>query len=112
MANNIDQVSESQNKLLRDCATLTFNGNLLIIRRPTINAANFKIKFPLISMIKTFIQFKGHLNDNSHARIINFLEIHDTLKMNRVSDNAIYLRFFLFSFCDKVKSWLNFLPTG
>lgn len=56
---------------------------------PMVNAANFDIKRAIITMIHMPIQLWGHPNDNSHAHIINFLKIYDTLKKNGVDDNAI-----------------------
>lgn len=60
-------------------------------------ANNFEIKPALITMIQTLIQFGGHLNDDPHVHINNFLEICDILKINEVGDNVIWLRIFPFS---------------
>jgi len=43
-------------------------------------------------------------NPNNH--ITSFLEKCDTIKMNRVSNDAIQLRLFPFSLKDKAKSWI------
>lgn len=60
-------------------------------------ANNFEIKPALITMIQTLIPFGGHLNDDPHVNINNFMEICDTLKINKVGANAIWLRIFPFS---------------
>ncbi|EOY00321.1 Uncharacterized protein TCM_010153 [Theobroma cacao] len=62
-------------------------------------------------MIHTLVQFRGLLNDDLKAHISNFLEICDTFKHNRVTDDAIHLILFLFSLRDKAKVWLYSLPT-
>lgn len=49
----------------------------------------FDIKPAFITMIQTSIQFEGHLNDDPHAHINNFLKICDTLKINGVRENVI-----------------------
>src|SRR5262249_33318084 len=47
-----------------------------------------------------------------NAHIASFLEICDTFKSNGVSNDAVWLRLFLFSLRDRAKGWLNTLPSG
>ena len=48
--------------------------------------------------------------EDPNVRILNFLEVCDTVKYNGVGDDAIRLLLFSFSFKDKVKHWLTTKP--
>ncbi|XP_052203104.1 uncharacterized protein LOC127808573 [Diospyros lotus] len=106
-----DQNIEAQ-RSLRDYASPSVVGIASSIRRPTVQANNFEIKSAIIQMRQATVQFGGSVNDDPNAHIANFLEICDTFKHNRVSDDAIRLRLFPFSLRDKAKAWLSSLPPG
>ena len=76
-----------------------------VIRRPTIQANNFKLK-PITLQLLQEIQFHRLAHEDSNAHILNFLEVCDTVKYNGVSDDAIRLRLFPFSLKEKAKHWL------
>ena len=95
---------------LRDYAVPSINGSNSSIRRPPIAANNFEIKPAIIQMIQTSVQFGGLATDDPNTHITNFLEIRDIFKHNRVFDDTVRLRLFLFSLRDKAKSWLNSIP--
>ena len=103
---NMAKTIENANgeRALRDYAIPSINGSYSNIRRPPIAANNFEIKLAIIQMIQTFVQFGGLATDDPNTHITNFLEKCDTFKHNRVSDDAIRLRFFPFSLRDKAKS--------
>ncbi|XP_075478870.1 uncharacterized protein LOC142519727 [Primulina tabacum] len=82
------------------------------IVRPTVRANQFEIKPAIIQMIQNNVQFGGNALDDPKTHIADFLEICDTFKFNGVSDDAVRLRLFSVSLCDKAKSWLNCLPVG
>lgn len=110
MEEDQNQVVGKPYRALRDYVAPILIGPMLSILRPTIASNNFEIKLTLITMIQTSIQFGRHPNDDTHAYINNFLNICDTLKINKVGDNAIQLRLFPFSLLENAKSWLTSLP--
>ena len=77
-----------------------------VIRRPAIQANNFKLKHVNLQLIQA-IQFIGLPNEDPNAHIANFLELCDTVKYNGVSDDVIPFHLFPFSLRGKVKGWLN-----
>ena len=99
---------EDLEKALRDYA-LPPAGIPPLIRRPAIEENNFELKSITFQLLQN-IQFMGLPNEDPNTLISNFLEVCDTVKYNRVSDDAICLRLFPFSLKDKVKHWLNLEP--
>ncbi|XP_021831504.1 uncharacterized protein LOC110771504 [Prunus avium] len=80
------------------------------IRRPSIAANNFEIKPAMITMLQNSSVFYGLPNEDPNIHLAIFLEICDTSKFNRVTDDAVRLRLFPFSLKDKAKLWLLSQP--
>ena len=80
-----------------------------VIRRLAIQANNFELK-PITLQLLQGIQFHILARQDPNAQILNFLEVCDTMKYNRVSDAAIRLRLFPFSLKEKAKHWLISKP--
>jgi len=57
-------------------------------------------------------QFRGSPMEDPNLHLSVFLEVCDTLKINRGSNDAIRLRLFPFSLRDKARAWLHSLPPG
>ncbi|XP_052197256.1 uncharacterized protein LOC127804434 [Diospyros lotus] len=103
---------QEEQKKLRKYAMPKVDGISSSIQRPIVQANNFEIKPSIIQMIQTSVQFGGFPNDDPNQHLGNFLEICDTFRFNRVSDDAVRLRIFPFSLQDKAKSWLSSLLQG
>jgi len=75
------------------------------IVRPPIEENNFQFNQLLINLFQQE-KFERYPLENLNTHISSFLKTCDTIKMNGVSNDAIWLRLFPFSLKDKVKSWL------
>ena len=81
------------------------------IRRPPIQANNFKLKGVTHQMLHN-IQFHGLPSEKSNAHLINFIEGCDTIKYNGVKEEPLRLRLFPLSLSDRAKHWLTCQPPG
>ncbi|XP_061371794.1 uncharacterized protein LOC133314342 [Gastrolobium bilobum] len=76
------------------------------IVKPPINANNYDIQPALITLVEK-TQFGGEDYKDPHDFIDRFLRICDTTKHNRVTDDAIRLRLFLFALTGRALKWLD-----
>ena len=67
------------------------------IARPRVQANTFDIKPNVIQMVQQCVQFNGFSEEDPNNHLQHFLEICDTFKISRVSEDAIRLRLFPFS---------------
>ena len=104
--------AQNNRRTLMEYAHSSLDGIASCIRRLTMQANNFKLKPSYVQMIQNSVQFHGLPSENPNLHITNFLEICDMFRVNGVTDDAIRLRLFSFFLKDKVKTWLNSLPTG
>jgi Retrotransposon gag protein len=71
---------------------------------PEVVAHDFELKLILINMVSQN-QFVSLTNEDLNQYFTNFEEFCNTLKMNRVTQDAIKLRLFSFSLRDRAKGW-------
>ena len=80
-----------------------------IVRSPlTVNS--FELKASVIQLVQNNTQFGGLPSEDSNQHITNFLEVCDTVKIGRVSNDEIRRRLFPFSLRDKARAWLQGQP--
>ncbi|KAF7842535.1 uncharacterized protein G2W53_004833 [Senna tora] len=76
------EMTEQNNRNVSDYATPKLDGLQHSIRRPSIQANNFKIKPATIQLLQANGQFGGSPIEDPNNHILNFLEICDTFKHN------------------------------
>ena len=96
---------------MRDYFRPIVNDNYSGIRRQPINANNFELKPTFINIVQ-HNQYGGLPHEDPNVRLATFLEIADTVKMNRVTEDVIRIRLFPFLLRDKAKGWLQSLQPG
>jgi len=86
-------IGGDQRRTLRDFVTMGVQGISSNIARLNIEATNFELKPALISMVQQY-QFGGNPLEDLNLHLLVFLEVCDTLNLNRVPTDAICLRLF------------------
>ena len=79
------------------------------IRRPPIQANNFELKTATLQMLQNIL-FHGLSSENPNMHLTKFIEVYDTIKYNRVTEEALRLRLFPLSLGDRAKHWLTSQP--
>ena len=79
------------------------------IRRPPIQENNFESKSITLQMLQNIL-FHRLPNENPNMHLTNFLKVCDTIKYNGVTEEALRLRLFPLSLCDRAKHWLTSQP--
>jgi hypothetical protein len=96
---------------LEDLTAPLVDGCGSCINPPRIVANSFEIKAALTQLVRGE-KFGGKEEEDPNRHIYKFLQICGTIKINRVSDVAIRLRLFPFSWKDEALDWLQIQPTG
>ena len=79
------------------------------IRRPPIQADNFKLKGVTLQMLNK-IQFHGLPSQIPNEHLTSFIEVCDTDKYNGVTEEALRLRLFPLLLSNRAKHWLTSQP--
>ena len=79
------------------------------IRRPPIQANNFKLKSVTVQMLQNIL-FHGLPHENPNMHLTNFVEVCDTIKYNGVTEEALRLWLFPLSLGDRAKHRLTSQP--
>ena len=103
-------MAEPETRTLGDFAMSDIMSNFGEIVATSIANNNFEIKPSIIHMVQNN-QFGGLQGEDPYAHILAFLNVYATFKINRVTNNVIRLRLFLFSVKEKGQLWLASLPS-
>ncbi|KAL4394474.1 hypothetical protein AHAS_Ahas02G0155600 [Arachis hypogaea] len=77
---------------------------------PPIAANNFELKPQLVTLVQQNCQYHGLLHEDPNQFISSFLQICDTIKINRVNPEVYKLMLFPFTLKDGAKLWLDSRP--
>lgn len=83
-----------EDRTIADNAQQSITGTQSSIASPTVHANTFEIKPNIIWMVQNNLLFYGLPKEDPNAHILNILEVCDTFKINRVSDDIIRLCLF------------------
>ncbi|KAL4324095.1 hypothetical protein GQ457_11G023720 [Hibiscus cannabinus] len=79
---------------------------------PYCEAEKFELKPVMFNMFNTLGQFGGSPNENARQHLKSFLEICNSFKLPRVSNDVLKMKLFPYSLRDKEKTWLDNLTPG
>nr|GEU60023.1 DNA-directed DNA polymerase [Tanacetum cinerariifolium] len=82
----------------------TFNGWGGPIAPTTIQATNFRLKNDMIQHVQNSCQFHGLSGDDANKHLDKFLHVTQSIKVNRVTDDALRLKYFPPSMVTKLRN--------
>jgi len=99
-------MAERDPRVLRDYVLSQATGLTSPIVNPAVEANNFELRPALIYFVEQN-QFGEGPTENPRLHLLNFLAKCDTIKLNRITPNAIRLTLFLFSLKNRASDWLQ-----
>ncbi|CAL1402653.1 unnamed protein product [Linum trigynum] len=81
------------------------------IQHPHVPANNFEVSTSVITMMRGSVVFRGKEGECPRSHLRQFHELIDGIKINRVSANAIQLRYFPFTLEGRAKEWPDAVTT-
>ncbi|KAK8597295.1 hypothetical protein V6N12_065766 [Hibiscus sabdariffa] len=99
-------------RTVRDYQAEDLEGLNPAVTIPEFEAEHFELKPVMFNMLNTLGQFGGSPAENARQHLKSFLEICNSFKIHRVSNDVLKLKLFPYSQTDKAKAWLNNLPHG
>nr|GEX95764.1 reverse transcriptase domain-containing protein [Tanacetum cinerariifolium] len=76
----------------------------------SIQEMNFGLKNDMIQQVQNSCQFHGLLGDDTNKHLDKFLHVTQSIKMNGVTDDALYLYLFPHSLTHHATAWFDHLP--
>nr|GEU74698.1 integrase, catalytic region, zinc finger, CCHC-type, peptidase aspartic, catalytic [Tanacetum cinerariifolium] len=117
LLNNFEMVAEGNVDLpIPDLRTMeelcqpSLNGQGGPIAPIAIQAMNFGLKNDMIQQIQNSCQFHGLLGDDANKHLNKFLHVTQSIKVNRVTDDALRLYLFPHPLTHHVTAWFYCLP--
>nr|GEX71435.1 reverse transcriptase domain-containing protein [Tanacetum cinerariifolium] len=88
----------------------SLNGRGRPIAPIAIQAMNFGLKNDMIQQVQNSCQFYGLPGDDANKHLDRFLHVTQSIKVNRVTDDALRLYLFPHSLTHHAIAWFDYLP--
>nr|GEV59364.1 reverse transcriptase domain-containing protein [Tanacetum cinerariifolium] len=117
LLNNSEMAAEGNGDLpVPDLRTMeelcqpSLNGRGGLIAPIAIQATNFGLKNDMIQQVQNSCQFHGLPGDDASKHLEKFLHVTQSIKVNGVTDDALRLYLFPYSFTHHATAWFDRLP--
>nr|GEZ88780.1 reverse transcriptase domain-containing protein [Tanacetum cinerariifolium] len=117
LLNDFEMVAEGNGDLpIPDLRTMeelcqpSLNGRGGPIAPSAIQAMNFGLKNDMIQQVQNSCQFYGLPSDDANMHLDKFLHVTQSIKVNRVIDDALHLYLFPHSLTHHATDWFDRLP--
>ncbi|GJR73437.1 reverse transcriptase domain-containing protein [Tanacetum coccineum] len=94
---------------MEELCQLSLNGRGRPIAPIAIQATNFRLKNDKIQQVQNLCPFRGP-GDDANKHLDKFLHVTQSMKVNRVSDDALSLYLFPYSLQHRTAEWFDHLP--
>nr|GEV55481.1 reverse transcriptase domain-containing protein [Tanacetum cinerariifolium] len=91
-------------RTMEELCQLNFNGRGGLIAPIAIQATNFRLKNDMIQHVQNSCQFHGLSGDDANKHLDRFLHVTQSIKVNRVTDDALRLKYFPPSMVTKLRN--------
>nr|GFA16698.1 reverse transcriptase domain-containing protein [Tanacetum cinerariifolium] len=88
----------------------TLNGRGGPIAPTAIQAMNFRLKNDMIQQVQISCQFHGLSGDDANKHLDKFVHVTQSIKVNRVTDDALRMYLFPHSLTHHATAWFDRLP--
>ncbi|KAL2526509.1 Retrotrans gag domain-containing protein [Abeliophyllum distichum] len=77
---------------------------------PNFRQSDFQLRADLINLFSNNLQFYGNTNENPNTHISRFIRMCQNFEFQKVRDDGIKLRLFLYTLKDGALEWLDSEP--
>nr|GEX48071.1 reverse transcriptase domain-containing protein [Tanacetum cinerariifolium] len=95
---------------MEELCRLSLNGQGGPIAPIAIQGMNFRLKNDMIQQVQNSCQFPGLPGDDANKHFDKFLHVTQSIKVNRVTDDALHLYLFPHSLTHHSTAWFDHLP--
>nr|GFA93921.1 reverse transcriptase domain-containing protein [Tanacetum cinerariifolium] len=99
-------------RTMKELCQPTLNGRGGPIAPISIQATNFGLKNDMIQQVQNSRQFYGLLVDDANKHVDKFLHVTQSIKVNRVTDDALRLYLFPYSLAHHATAWFDHLSSN
>nr|GEW17419.1 reverse transcriptase domain-containing protein [Tanacetum cinerariifolium] len=94
-------------RTMEELCQLTLNGWGGAFAPIAVQATNFGLKNDMIQQVQNFCQFHGLSGDDANKHLDKFLHVTQSIKVNRVTDDALHLYLFPHSLIHHATAWFD-----